>query len=131
MSQKLSKISMQKYPPCTSHMTNMAAFGSSNGQSNCKENGGYPPTFHPQQKYPVEYMQWLKSFCSCLRIFSSRYNFVHHRYRNPSVSPSWCIRLFNFRQVLFSIAHRTPPTFCPHQKSPVESVHCWTRIKCQ
>ena len=39
----LSKISTQKYPHCTIHMTNMAASGSGNGQSNCKENGGYHP----------------------------------------------------------------------------------------
>ena len=69
-------------------MTNMAASGSSNGQTNRKENGGNRPTLRPQQESPVKYIQWLKSFFSCLRTFLSRYNLVHHhQYRNPSVSP--------------------------------------------
>ena len=131
----LSKIPMQKYPRCTSNVANMAASGSSNDQSNCKENGGYPPIFHPQQKSPVEYVLWLNSFFSCLRTISSGYNLVHHRYRNPSVSPARCNRLLYFRLVFFSIAHLTSPTFRPQHKSLVKYVQwlcvriIWDRIQ--
>ena len=86
------KMSRQNYPLCNSHVSNMAASSSSNGQSNCKKNGGYPPTFRPQQESPAEYVNWLKTFFSCSRAFSSRYNLVHQPYRNPSVSPARCIR---------------------------------------
>ena len=54
----LSKISTQKYPRCTSHATNMAATGSGNGQSNCKENEGIRPLSAPLQKSPVEYVHF-------------------------------------------------------------------------
>ena len=47
----LTKSQSRNIPPCRSHMNNSA---SSNGQSNCKENGGYPANFRPQQEPPVD-----------------------------------------------------------------------------
>ena len=71
----LSKFSTQKYPRCSNHVTNMAASGSSNGQSNSKESGGYSRTFCPQQESPVEYVHYLILQILLLNLLLHKYEF--------------------------------------------------------
>ena len=92
----LIRISKQRHPHCTSHVTNTAASGSSNGQSNWKENGGCPPTFRSQQESPVESMQWLKSFFLAHLSTTCSGGAIVTGHRPSSVRPSICPSVNNF-----------------------------------